>query len=287
MTNTTSNQSALTIWVRKNWLVMAALAWLILLTIVFLKYRLTYIFESNIIQISVATAAGLFSLTKGIAYYKKQRFRPRGTSFLWITVHFAQMILPMVALIIICASVNPNCEQDRFMTRDITQELTDSTDHYLPRILTFQAIEENCHSINGKVKSYQQDLLSRLMDKHAVPKQCRTQYLALSDSITESYSSFICRQFALRDQLRNELNELIQNKDIPGIIYFLERHNIPAEAKAVEFTNNKILVSRGILKHYLIDIIQGLEPATTFKVVWDMRDQFKNNTISDIIFIKI
>jgi hypothetical protein len=174
-------------------------------------------------------------------------------------------------------------KNERELTMDIIQKVTDSTD-YFKTTLNMENIYTDCQGTGAIIKNYRTAFLTRLLKKEKIPPKDTLKYISKVDSAVIDPISDACNRANQFAQMLVEFSMLIRMKNIDGINNFFHTYHISPSAKAIEFRAGHEL-RRGLLRTFIIDVMQDLTP--TFKDIKPPAYLKRDAPIQQLIFTTI
>jgi hypothetical protein len=237
-------------------------------------------------QILTAFAVGLFPIKSWIqSNHTSPTSKISRKSFRLVlySLHFSQVIIPSIILYIsgLSGFAHASISNDKSKIETIANRIKDSTEAFKGQFADNPKITD-CRLIDSKIVQYQQELMKRMFDEKAIPEKSRIAYKLKIDSLTAE-SVDACKQTAQFMKLKDEINRIVMSKNITGVYDLFASFNISASAKAIEEDDENLKIYRGLLKNYLIDVIQGLQPM--YKSIKSPGYLKKGVYLQEIIFV--
>lgn len=228
----------------------------------------------------------LITAYKTAHWFREKNKSAHGFGWLFGILQIGLIIIPLLAGMFTYNYFNKNCAQPSYVVHTIAYEFVDSCEQWARANLTMQTMGKDHTSIDNSLQKYQQAVLSAIMDKRGISQNCRKLFSDTLNRVAVLFATAIRQKLERLEQCCEELNQMMAQKNIQGIIGVFRKYNIAWDAKAVEWRDSTQLIGRGRLRSYLRDVMQQLMPETSFKAVWLQVDHTNNNRVTDLIFIK-
>jgi hypothetical protein len=251
-TNKTPRQQSLDVLA-----IVIIILWLVLLLCICLEVGWNYDKVAAEIGKYVVLAGILLTLQAHLASHHKSM------GFLLVLSYVAQFALVSVGI----CNYLPALKHFFFgkdkqqLTAAIITEVQDSTNVFRMGINEAD-LYKDCQRVGVQIRDYRGGLLTRFFIKENIPAKDTLQYVASVDSALGNPVSDACRRSNQFAQMLVELSLLIRTKNIIGLDYFFQAYKISPTAKATEIIDG-YKVSKGLLKNFLIDVMQRLTPTFT------------------------
>jgi hypothetical protein len=243
---------------------LTIIAWLLLYGTLFYTYRFQfkkYPEEVNTLLIcAIAVIIGTIAFIYEHHRKPAHRYSLRLFNIILNILYASQLFLVVLAAIFSFPIIkSENNKNEKSLIERIVKQINDST-RKAEINLDINTIYRDCRGTGLKIKQYQQELLTRVLAKEEIPEDARQAYKEKIDRALTNPVNGICKQATEFNHMCTDINRCISTKNIAGINQVFEKYQISGSAKAIELNTEQVKISRGLLKNYLVDIIQGLQP---------------------------